>query len=180
MAIEDKSKLKLSRRVASVWVVISMAAAVIIGICGYTLMKNGVITSYENNSQAETLIIDVARVISSYGYIPALVGGIILAGILAPTMSTSDSQLLNAASSISQNIVQEVMGKKLSAKTSMALARGSVFIIAGIAVLLALDSESSYSRSYHLLGVDSVHHSDLPCSWVFSGREQISRVYLQA
>ena len=35
MAIEDDSKLKLSRRVASVWVVISMGVAIVIGIIGY-------------------------------------------------------------------------------------------------------------------------------------------------
>ncbi|MCR5615974.1 MAG: sodium/proline symporter, partial [Saccharofermentans sp.] len=40
MAIEDKNKLKLSRRVASVWVVISMAVAILIGVVGYSVMKS--------------------------------------------------------------------------------------------------------------------------------------------
>ena len=34
--------------------------------------------------------------------------GLILAGILAATMSTADSQMLAAASSVSQNILQEL------------------------------------------------------------------------
>ena len=121
MAIEDKNKIKLSRRVASVWVVISMGVAILIGVCGFSLMKNGLVPAYSNNSDAETFIIDVAKYISHMGYIPAVVGGIILAGILASTMSTSDSQLLAAASSISQNLVQEVFHKKLSQK---ALSKG--------------------------------------------------------
>ncbi len=146
MAIEDKNKLKLSRRVASVWVVISMGVAILIGVCGYSLMKNGIVPAYANNSEAETLIIDVAKFLGKYGYIPAVVGGIILAGILASTMSTSDSQLLAAASSISQNLVQEVFGKKLSQKTSIWLARISVIIIAVVAIFLATDPDSSVFR----------------------------------
>ena len=146
MAIEDKKKLKLSRRVASVWVVISMAIAVLIGIVGYSLVQNGIAPSYENASAAETIIVDVAKWIASHGYIPAFVGGVILAGILASTMSTADSQLLAAASSISQNLVQETFGKKLSEKAGMWLARICVIVISVIAVFLALDPSSSVFR----------------------------------
>lgn len=146
MAIEDKNKLKLSRRVASVWVTISMAVSVIIGVTGYSLMKAGMIPSYESASAAETIIVDIAKVVSSYGYVPAFVGGIILAGILASTMSTADSQLLAAASSISQNIVQESFGVKLSQKKSILLARVSVVLISIIAVFLARNPDSSVFR----------------------------------
>ena len=146
MAIEDEKKLKLSRRVASVWVTISMGISVIIGVIGYSLMKSGMIPSYENASAAETIIVDIAKVIASYGYVPAFVGGIILSGILASTMSTADSQLLAAASSISQNIVQESFGVKLSQKKSIILARVSVVIISIIAIILARDPNSSVFR----------------------------------
>ncbi|MBQ6271920.1 MAG: sodium/proline symporter [Clostridiales bacterium] len=146
MAIEDKKKLKLSRRVASVWVVISMGIAVLIGVVGYSLMQQGIAPAYENASAAETIIVDVAKWIASHGYIPAFVGGVILAGILASTMSTADSQLLAAASSISQNLVQETFGKKLSEKKGMWLARICVIVISVIAVFLALDPSSSVFR----------------------------------
>ena len=148
MAIEDKNKLKLSRRVASVWVVISMGVAILIGVCGYSLMRAGIVPDYTGASGAasETIIIDIANVISSYGYIPAVVGGLILAGILASTMSTADSQLLAAASAISQNLIQEVFGKKLSEKKSVWVARISVVIISVVAVFLALNPDSSVFR----------------------------------
>lgn len=146
MAIEDENKLKISRRVASVWVVISMGIAILIGVIGYSLMKNGIIPAYENASAAETIIVDIARVISEYGYIPAFVGGIILAGILASTMSTADSQLLAAASSISQNLVQETFKVKLSQKASVWFARISVIVISIIAIFLARDPGSSVFR----------------------------------
>lgn len=146
MAIEDKNKLKTSRRVASIWVTISMGVAVLIGVIGYSLMKSGIIPTYESSSAAETIIVDIAKVISNYGYVPAFVGGVILAGILASTMSTADSQLLAAASAVSQNLVQETFKIKLSQKKSMILARVSVIVISIIAVFLARNPDSSVFR----------------------------------
>ncbi len=143
MAIEDENKLKTSRRVASVWVVISMAVAVLIGVVGYGLMKEGIVPTYESASAAETIIVDISKFLSKFGVIPAFTAGIILAGILASTMSTADSQLLAAASSISQNLVQETFGVKLSEKKSVWLARISVIVISIIAIFLALDPGSS-------------------------------------
>ncbi len=146
MAIEDRDKLKLSRRVASIWVVISMGIALIIGFVGYSLMQSGIIPTYADASSAETIIVDIAKWIADHGFIPAFVGGVILAGILASTMSTADSQLLAAASSISQNLVQETFGAKLSEKKSLWLARISVIVISVVAVFLALDPSSSVFR----------------------------------
>ena len=146
MAIEDKNKLKLSRRVASVWVTISMGVAVLIGVIGYSLMKQGVVPTYADGSAAETIIVDIAKFLSTYGYVPAFVGGVILAGILASTMSTADSQLLAASSSISQNLIQETFHVKLSQKASILLARVSVIVISIIAIFLARDPNSSVFR----------------------------------
>ncbi len=146
MAIEDEKKLKLSRRVASIWVTISMGISVLIGVIGYSLMKNGVVPTYADASAAETIIVDISRVISKFGYVPAFVGGVVLAGILASTMSTADSQLLAAASSVSENLVKETFGIKLSAKTSMIMARVSVVAISVLSIFLAKDPNSSVFR----------------------------------
>lgn len=142
MAIEDENKLKLSRRIATIWVVISMAVAVLIGIVGYSMSQAGVIPMLEGNN-SETIIIQIASVLSTHGVIPALIAGIILAGILAATMSTADSQLLAAASSISQNLVQDFGKKKLDSKTSLLIARATVIVISLIAVFIARDPDSS-------------------------------------
>lgn len=142
MAIEDENKLKLSRRIATVWVVISMAVAILIGIVGYSMSQTGVIPMLEGNN-SETIIIQIASVLSTHGVIPALIAGVILAGILAATMSTADSQLLAAASSISQNLVQDFGKKKLESKTSLLIARATVIVISLIAVFIARDPDSS-------------------------------------
>lgn len=146
MAIEDPKKLKTSRRVASVWVVISMGIAVLIGVVGYSLMKTGVVPAYSGASAAETIIVDIAKAISSHGVLPALVAGVILAGILASTMSTADSQLLASASAVSQNLIQDTFKVKLSNKASMWLARIAVIVISVIAIFLALNPNSSVFR----------------------------------
>ena len=146
MAIEDEKKLHISRRVGSVWVVISMSVAILIGVCGYTLMKSGIVPDYASTSDSERTIIDIASKISTYGILPAIVGGVILAGILASAMSTSDSQLLAATSSVTQNIIQDFFKIKISQKSSMWLARVMVLVISAIAVFLAMDPDSSVFR----------------------------------
>lgn len=146
MGIEDENKLKLSRRIASVWVVISMAIAIFIGVIGYSMSKAGAIEVLEGSSQAETLIIKVSMLLSQNGALAIIMAGLILAGILACTMSTSDSQLLAASSSVSQNLIRDCLGIKLSEKQSMLMARLTVIFISVVGVILAKNPDSSVFR----------------------------------
>lgn len=140
MATEDDKKIKTSRRIATVWVVISMAVAVFIGIAGLGMTKAGALPVL---ADSERIIITVAQLISSHGVLAAVIAGVILSGILASTMSTSDSQLLAASSSFSQNLLQDLFGVKLTQKQSIAVARLTVVVIAVIAVFLARNPDSS-------------------------------------
>lgn len=142
MAIEDEQKLKISRRVASVWVTIAMAVAVMIGVVGREMSSQGLVESL-SGSQTETIIVKVADLLSKHGIFPALMAGLILAGILASTMSTADSQLLAASSSVSQNILQETFHLNLSPKVSMIAARLTVVVVSVLGVIIARDPNSS-------------------------------------
>ena len=146
MGIRNEDELTLSRRIAFVWVVISMAVAVFIGVIGYSVSLAGDIPMLTTSSESETVIIQLANLMSQNGFIFALFAGIILSGILAATMSTADSQLLAAASSVSQDLVQEFMGIKLSTRQQMKAARLTVIAIAAIAVILAWNPNSSVFR----------------------------------
>ena len=146
MGIENEEKLKLSRRIATVWVVIAMFIAILIGIIGLAMSKAGAIDVLEGSSQAETLIIKIAMLLSNHGALAVILAGLILAGILACTMSTSDSQLLAASSSVSHNLLHDCLGLNLSKKASMAMARITVIIIAIIGVFLARNPDSSVFR----------------------------------
>ncbi|MGI6028860.1 MAG: sodium/proline symporter [Candidatus Heteroscillospira sp.] len=146
MAIEDENKLSTSRRIATIWVVLSMAVAVFIGIIGYSVSVAGGVPMLSGSSESETIIIRLASLMSEHGILLAFVAGMILAGILAATMSTADSQLLAAASSVSQDLAQGFFRANLSAKTEMLVARGTVILIAVVAVFLAWDPNSSVFR----------------------------------
>lgn len=142
MATKDEDKLVLSRRIATIWVVLAMGVAVFIGIVGLAMSNRGVLVSLEGND-SETIIVKIADLLSSFGAFPAILAGIILAGILASTMSTADSQLLAASSSVSQNLLNDVFHLKVSPKMSVVIARLTVVIISVIAVFLARDPDSS-------------------------------------
>lgn len=146
MAIDDPKKLKVSRRIASIWVVISLGIAVLIGVAGLALVNNGIIDKYESASAAESIIVDISRFLSTRGYIPAFIAGIFISGILASTMSTADSQLIAASSSVTKDILVNTFKMKLSEKKEMVIARLSVIFISVIAVILALDPNGSVFR----------------------------------
>lgn len=143
MAIRDENMIPTSRRIATVWVFVSMFVAIFIGIVGYAISQTGNLTDYQTTSEAEGTIIALAHGLSGYGFIAALLAGMTLAGILACTMSTADSQLLTAASSFSDNLVQDVLHIKVSPKTSMLLARLTIIAVASIAIVLAWNPGSS-------------------------------------
>lgn len=146
MAIESDEKLSFSRRVASVWVVISLGVAIIIGIVGFAMAKLGALALPESQSVAENMIVNVAGLLSKVGILPAIIGGVIIAGILAATMSTADAQLLAAASGVTHNLVNDVFGVKLDDKKSMLIARLTVIGVAVLGVIFAGDPTSSIFR----------------------------------
>lgn len=146
MAIENENKLKLSRRIASIWVVIAMGIAILIGLIGLGMTKAGVVDQLTTSGASETIIIQIAHRLSTFGFFPALIAGLILSGIMASTMSTADSQLLAASSSVSQDIFATFFHMKLGEKTLIKVARASLLIIAVIAVFLAWNPNSSVFR----------------------------------
>lgn len=140
MAIENPKKIALSRRVASVWVVISMGVAVVIGMVGLGMVKANALGALEDS---ETIIVQIANLLSQKGMLFALLAGVILAGILASTMSTADSQLLAASSSMSENILGGLFRLNLGETAQMVVARVTLIIISVIGVIIAWDSNSS-------------------------------------
>lgn len=94
-------------------------------------------------SASETIIVEISRLLSTYGILPALAAGIVLSSNMASTMSTADSQLLAASSSISNDILVKFLRLKVSTKTSLLISRVSLIVIAIIGVVLAWNPDSS-------------------------------------
>lgn len=142
MAIEDETKINLSRRVATIWVVISMAVSVLIGVVGYTMSKVGELPIL-TGSNSETIIVQIAHLMSENGIFFALIAGVVLSGILASTMSTSDSQLLAASSSASNDILNGYFNRNYSQDTLLKISRVCLIMIALVGIVLAWDPNSS-------------------------------------
>ena len=145
MAIEDHQKLTMSRRIASVWVVISMGIAIFIGVIGYSFAKEEGLVGTDG-FDPERIIVYISSALSKINPLLAIVAGLIISGILASIMSTSDSQLLAASSSVSENIIHRFIIKDLSEINQMILARVTVVIIAVLSCVFAWDPNSSVFR----------------------------------
>ncbi len=137
MAIRKEDELKRSRRIATVWVVISLAVAVFIGVVGRNLFPVEHLTA----SSAENIFITLAT-----SSLPSILAGFVMAGILAATISSSDSYLLIAASAVAKNIYQGVVKKKATDKQVMLVTRITLLVIAIIAIIIALDEDSVIFR----------------------------------
>lgn len=133
MAIRKEEELKMSRRIATVWVVISLTVAVFIGIMGRHLYP----TTHLTATDAENIFITLAT-----SSLPAILAGFVMAGILAATISSSDSYLLIAASACAKNIYQGVCNKKATDKQVMRVTRITLLVIALIAMVIAMDQDS--------------------------------------
>jgi sodium/proline symporter len=133
MAIKKASDLKLARRIAIVWVAISLTAAVAIGMIGRVLYPDALLTQ----SASESVFI-----LMSTNFFAPLFAGVVMAGILAATISSSDSYLLIAASAFSKNIYQGIMKKEASDKAVLYVSRATLIVISIIAMIIALDENS--------------------------------------
>jgi sodium/proline symporter len=118
MAIRDERAIRSGRRIAITWAVIIYTGMVLLGWCGRILVQD--------LGDGEQLLFVLATML-----LPALLAGIMVSAILSAIMSTADSQLLVAASSVSHDLRQ-------GQGNSLAQARWVVLAIGALAVILAI------------------------------------------
>lgn len=137
MAIRKSSQLKQSRIIAVTWCVISLFAAVAIGLLGRALLP-GLLTTA---GDAEKIFIHLA-----VDFFPPIVAGLVLSGILAASMSSSDSYMLIASSALSKNIYGGLIKKDASDKSVMWVARIALVLVTGFGILIAVSGNDSIFR----------------------------------
>ncbi|MEF2919006.1 MAG: sodium/proline symporter PutP [Acutalibacteraceae bacterium] len=138
MAVKNDAEIKKSRKIAIVWVIISLIASCCIG-----LVARGYITNTLDAATSETaFIVSIQQLFSGNGLL-VFVGGIFLCGILAAIMSTADSQLLVTASAVSEDMYKGAIKKDATEKNALNVGRIAVIVVAVIAFLIALDPQSS-------------------------------------
>lgn len=133
MAIRKEEELNRSRRIAMIWVVISLGVAVFIGIVGRQIFPDAHLTK----AAAENIFITLAT-----SSLPPLLAGFVMAGILAATISSSDSYLLIAASALAKNVYQGICKKHATDKQVMRVSRITLLALTAIAIVIALDENS--------------------------------------
>ena len=138
MAIKNETEVKKSRKIAIIWVILSLAAACLIG-----LFARGYLSQQLDAGNSETAFIRLIQEIFSNNGVLIFIGGIFLCGILAAIMSTADSQLLVTASAVSEDMYKGVIKKDASEKSSLLVGKIAVVVVAVIAFLIALDPNSS-------------------------------------
>jgi sodium/proline symporter len=133
MAIRKTAQLRRSRIIATVWVVLALGLAVLIGLIGAALFPGAL-----SGQDSERVFI-----LMSINYLTPLLAGVMLAAILAATMSTTDSQLLVSSSSISQNFLKGLIKKDASERLTTWVGRIAILAVAVAAAIIAFDPQST-------------------------------------
>jgi sodium/proline symporter len=132
MAIKSAEEVKKARLIAMVWVIIALGAAVFVGMVGSVYFADAPL------GDAETVFMIMVNAMFN-----PVVAGVLLAAILAASMSTADSQLLVTASTISEDFYKQFFRKEATDKELIWVGRLAVIIVAVVAALIAIDPNSS-------------------------------------
>ncbi len=127
MGISSHKALKKSTIIAMIWVVISLAAAIVIGIIGIGMYPD------PTTIDAEKVFIKMIGQLCN-----PWIGGIFLAAIMAAIMSTIDSQLLSASSALSQDFYKMLIRKDATEREMLNVNRIFVVVIMIFATSIAL------------------------------------------
>lgn len=133
MAIRSEKELTKSRRIATVWCLIALIAAVFIGLTGRVLYP----AAFATLGDAENIFIFLSK-----SLLPPALAGLVMAGILAATISSSDSYLLIAASAFSKNIYSGIWKKDADDRQVMKVSHITLILLSIVAIIIALDENS--------------------------------------
>ena len=133
MGIRDDAQVKTSRRIAIVWVVVSMFCAVMIGLIGRHLMP----TQLATQSAAENIFIVLAQ-----DMLPAFLCGIVVSGILAASMSSASAYLLITGSSVAESIFHGIFKKDATDAQILVVSRITLAVVLLFGIWIAWDENS--------------------------------------
>ena len=144
MAIKKPSMVKKSAIVAIVWVVLALTAVILIAVFGRMLVTGEALLMADSQ---ELIFVALAREL-----FPAVITGILLAAIIAASMSTADSQLLVASSSFTSDIYKPLIRKEASDKEVLWVGRGVVILISVVAYFIASSEGEGAQAIMDLVG----------------------------
>ena len=133
LGIRSEEEVKTSRRIAIVWVIISMFCAVMIGMIGRAIIPAELLTQ----SAAESIFIVLSKMM-----LPAFFCGLVVSGILAASMSSASSYLLITGSSVAENIFRGVFKKNATDNQVLIVSRITLAAVLIFGCFIAWDENS--------------------------------------
>ncbi|WP_423808274.1 sodium/proline symporter PutP [Photobacterium damselae] len=134
-ATRSNGDIATARRIAVVWTMLSMAGAILVGLTGMLYVDGQIGGSLDDGEKVFMLLVN--------SLFHPVVAGILLAAILAAIMSTADSQLLVSSSALAEDFYKQVFRPQASSDEIVMVGRIAVIVLSIIALLLAMDPESS-------------------------------------
>lgn len=142
MSIKDPKMVKKSALVACIWVVLSLGAISLIAYFGRMLVADELLV----NDMQKTVFIQLTR-----DLFPSAIAGILLAAIMAASMSTADSQLLVASSAFTSDIYRPIFRKNASDREILWVGRGVVLLVSIVAYFIASSKGSGAQAIMNLV-----------------------------
>lgn len=134
MSVRHSDEIRKSRVIATVWVVVSLASAVCIGLVGRAVLP----VEFLTQASAENIFIVLSQMI-----LPAFMCGLVVSGIFAASMSSSSSYLLISGSAVAENIFRGLIKKDATDAQVMIVARLTLVAVLLFGIVIALDENSS-------------------------------------
>lgn len=133
MAIRNPHEINDARKIAMIWVFVSLVCAIFVGILGIVLI----------NPPLEKAASETVFILLVHKLVPSVLAGFVLSGILAAIMSTADSQLLVTSSALTEDIYSVFVRRNAPEKELVRVGRFTVLAVAVIAFFIAMDPDSS-------------------------------------
>ena len=134
MAIRSVKDIKKARRIGISWMIVSVIGALGTGLLGLAYVTS----TGETLDDPETVFIFLSQILFH-----PLIGGFLLAAILAAVMSTISSQLLVTSSSLTGDFYQAYFRRDASQQELVVVGRISVALVAMVSIYLAYDRDST-------------------------------------
>ena len=132
MAIKSAKQIPRARHIAMIWVILSLTAAVAVGMVGRVFLKEPL----QGTATETVFIVMTDRIFTSF------FAGLVFSAVLAAIMSTASAQLLVTASAVSQDLYKMIIHKQAGEQELLQVSRWSVISIAVLAIVLAANPEN--------------------------------------
>lgn len=131
MGINNAENMNKSKYVGMTWQLIALTAAACVGLVGIGYFTFGL-------ANPELVFVEMVK-----SLFHPMIAGFVLCGVIAASLSTMDSQILVAASVLSEDLYSHLWRRKASPKELLTVTRIGVVLITLLSLFLAFNKNST-------------------------------------